>query len=417
MFKCSECGAEYETKPDYCECGNDSFEEIKQEPTPIKEPIPKKIEKKVELETKKETLQVNNIQGFRQQTTKTEIKKNINPISLVIFLLCIILSFIVVFFVGNPKEETATENGKKEEITPKNLDIPALSSFWNNSTVGIVSDNAKKEEPKTQPVSEPKPQEQPKVIIQPQIIYVHDAPAAQKTPQKTTPKTTTTQTKKTTTTPTKTTTTTSKPATTSKTNTTQNTTKPTTQNTTNKPQSTYNPFEGLISKGQSSSTTTNSTTKPQTTTQTNTNKPTTATTSNSTANQNTSKPTTQAPKPTTTTTTPTQQTVTLPKIDPAAAKVELANYKISLRNTIGRKIDFARVVGDGDCAITFKINSSGKLTNRAFAKQSSNITLNDAVYAAMMATPSFSAPPSAYNNETLRLTVKFQNGNFEINLN
>ena len=28
MFKCSECGQEFEIKPDYCDCGNDIFEEV-----------------------------------------------------------------------------------------------------------------------------------------------------------------------------------------------------------------------------------------------------------------------------------------------------------------------------------------------------------------------------------------------------
>ena len=28
MYKCKECGTEYEIKPDYCDCGNDTFEEI-----------------------------------------------------------------------------------------------------------------------------------------------------------------------------------------------------------------------------------------------------------------------------------------------------------------------------------------------------------------------------------------------------
>ena len=122
--------------------------------------------------------------------------------------------------------------------------------------------------------------------------------------------------------------------------------------------------------------------------------------------QTTNKPSVLAPSPS-----------SVSKVDSAAAKQELANYKVSLRNTIGKKIDFTKVVGDGDCAVTFKIASNGKLTNRAFSKQSSNITLNDAVYAAMMSTPSFNAPPSAYNNETLKLSVKFYNGNFTINLN
>ena len=26
MYKCKECGSEYEDKPDYCDCGNDEFE-------------------------------------------------------------------------------------------------------------------------------------------------------------------------------------------------------------------------------------------------------------------------------------------------------------------------------------------------------------------------------------------------------
>ena len=28
MYKCKECGAKYEIKPEYCECGNDSFVKV-----------------------------------------------------------------------------------------------------------------------------------------------------------------------------------------------------------------------------------------------------------------------------------------------------------------------------------------------------------------------------------------------------
>ena len=87
-----------------------------------------------------------------------------------------------------------------------------------------------------------------------------------------------------------------------------------------------------------------------------------------------------------------------------------------MRNAIGRKINFANVVGDGSCSITFTINSSGKLTNRKFSQQSSNITLNDAVYNAMLATSSYNPPPEGYKNETLTFYVKIYNGNFEITL-
>jgi len=113
------------------------------------------------------------------------------------------------------------------------------------------------------------------------------------------------------------------------------------------------------------------------------------------------------------------QTTLRPKatIDTQALQKELSNYKVGLRNTIGRKIDFANVIGDGDCAISFNIASNGKLINRKFTKQSSNITLNDAVYKAVMATPSYNPPPSGYNNETMNLRIRFYNGNFDVTLN
>ena len=50
MFKCKECGTEYETKPDYCDCGNNTFEEIISTPK-VKQDIsqitPKPIIKKI----------------------------------------------------------------------------------------------------------------------------------------------------------------------------------------------------------------------------------------------------------------------------------------------------------------------------------------------------------------------------------
>ena len=97
-------------------------------------------------------------------------------------------------------------------------------------------------------------------------------------------------------------------------------------------------------------------------------------------------------------------------------KQELISYKANLRNTIARKIDFTKVIGDGSCTVSFKIDLTGKLIKRSFTKQSSNNTLNDAVYNAVMATPSFNPPPDAYNNEILNLNIKFYNGNFEISL-
>ena len=111
------------------------------------------------------------------------------------------------------------------------------------------------------------------------------------------------------------------------------------------------------------------------------------------------------------------QTVQKSAANAAAQKQALLNYKIALRNKIASNINFGRIVGDGSCTISFKISSSGALTNRQFAKLSSNDSLNDAVYNGVMQTPAYNPPPSGYKNETLRLTVKMYGGNFEVDLN
>ncbi len=378
MYKCTECGNEYETKPDYCDCGNDSFTVIKETPKPEQTKTDAKPRQEIKV-----------VKPKIQETAKPKTKHISDPISPIIFTFCVILSLIIIFFIGNPKDKPQTKT-----TTPKAAEniqnIPSLDSFWNNSTEGIVSDNTQ--------TSAPEPQPQPqKPIIQKQIIYVHDAPAPaikqtaqpKQTIKPAAPKQQTSNIQKQT--PVKA----SVPAQTQ-----QKTSQPKTQ----QPQ-TNSSLSALTNRIQQNITY-NQQTKPTApiTQQT--------PTSNSVTAQNRQTPAT-----------PTKQTVSAPQPstvsqkNSVAAKQELSNYKIALRNTIGRKIDFTKVVGDGNCTVSFKIASNGKLTNRAFTKQSSNITLNDAVYAAMMATPSFNTPPSAYNNETLTLYVKFYNGNFTINLN
>ena len=66
MFRCKECGTEFDVKPDYCDCGNDTFDEIveqiesvelpKEEPTlpKLENNNPFKFEQKVAKEVVRE---------------------------------------------------------------------------------------------------------------------------------------------------------------------------------------------------------------------------------------------------------------------------------------------------------------------------------------------------------------------------
>lgn len=100
MYKCSDCGAEYKVKPDYCDCGNDNFIEIKEE--------------------------------------KKEFKlKPVNVDSSIWVLVgCLILSLLVIMFFANPKQqdETSTRQVVKQVSEKK---IPDIETFWDNTPVKV----------------------------------------------------------------------------------------------------------------------------------------------------------------------------------------------------------------------------------------------------------------------------------------
>ena len=130
MYKCSECGFEYKVKPDYCDCGNDSFEEII-----------------TEAECNNESKEIKSV------LQESLLKRNLP--SILFLICCIILSFVILFFIGNPKDVPMEQKNIKEE---KNINIPDIDKIWND------------EKPKYIP---PKKVEQPQEeAIQPKITKV-----------------------------------------------------------------------------------------------------------------------------------------------------------------------------------------------------------------------------------------------------
>ena len=367
MYKCKECGAQYEEKPDYCNCGNDEFDLVQEQkeiantksvdnikPEDNANKVKKVAPQPAQPKTKSFTPPPQNRTYEEQYPVLNRFINSIEPISTAVFIMCILLSLYVIFFAWNPstvdeKQEVKSEQNKT--ITS----IPPIDKFWNNEAPVVKQEEPKKTEPVENIIKQIIPVQTQKKI-EPQKIV------------KTQQNTTTVSKNKTT------------PTTKSKTTTTATSTAKIQTNTNAQIQAQKAAEEAARKKA---------------------------------AQERAAAEAAQLKK--------LQQEQAKKAAEQKAKQTELAkqefiNYKAQLRNTIGRKIDFTKVIGDGSCTVAFKIDSNGKLTNRSFAKQSSNNTLNDAVYNAVMATPNFTPPPSGYNNEILNLNIKFYNGNFEISL-
>ena len=167
MYRCKECGAEFEEKPDYCDCGNDEFEEFGIEKN-LEQQVQKTDNNKSDnagqvspdksFEQNKpmpaSSMRFSNAETISEKQTFSErypefsrFKKNLDPISLIIFCGCILLSLYIVFFAWNPKDVNIVEETKQEIYTPK--DIPSIDKFWNNALPVV-----KTEQPKPQPKQE-----------------------------------------------------------------------------------------------------------------------------------------------------------------------------------------------------------------------------------------------------------------------
>lgn len=159
MFRCKECQTEYEIKPDYCDCGNDTFDEIidnVQEIKPEKEKSKIKERKEIEdepqikqtREKREENIQIKEQISTIQNEIKQKQQLNISVFAWIVFAICIILSLVIIFL---PYKKTEA-NVKQEENKPiQEQAIPNINSFWDNSAPkNIVQNEEKTEENATQ---------------------------------------------------------------------------------------------------------------------------------------------------------------------------------------------------------------------------------------------------------------------------
>ena len=347
MYKCSECGKIFlNQKPDYCDCGNDTFVYIPDVNQGTHNPAPNQ-----------QSVNSNNY-SYRPAVRHAAARRFDNK-SLIIFTICILFSFVFLFFIGNGSDKQEQQESNPVNKKALNTKIPTIDEIWIERKIAQTS-------PKTVETRQTK-----QAPIVSKVIDTYNNVKNQiVTPVK-------------------------------------------------KSAVVYKPSYTPVKKTSSSQVKKSNTSQTK---KTSTTKKTTSTAAPKTAAKKSATVKTQTPVKTA----PVQQTKTVskpalksaskPVVNTAAMQQEYANYKIGLRNKIASNIDFAAVVGDGSCVVSFKLDASGNLINRAFSQQSINDSLNDAVYSAMMNTPTYKTPPAGYKNQTLRLSVKMTGGNFEVNL-
>lgn len=120
MYRCTECYTEYTELPEYCDCGNDTFEEVVEEvyeeEEEYSEPEPRPARPK--RKPSKEEL---------EEMRKEELEKKKSLIAAgVILFLC-----IVVFFM--PPHAKKKMDVVKEKVAKENVQLPGVNSFWDNT--------------------------------------------------------------------------------------------------------------------------------------------------------------------------------------------------------------------------------------------------------------------------------------------
>ena len=154
MFRCTDCLKEYETHPGYCECGNDSFEEIIEAGYTTQQLAQQAYDEYDEYdeggayveettyaddgyeeEYEEPAPQVPKLK--RTKSKKSKKKKEIttfDKVGIGVFVVCIILSLLSFIFIGSDKLSKAGGNSKGKVLLNKDYTIPNdINKIWDNT--------------------------------------------------------------------------------------------------------------------------------------------------------------------------------------------------------------------------------------------------------------------------------------------
>lgn len=132
MYKCTDCDKLYEIKPEYCECGNNIFEEIVPAPRSAVSVNQAALQEKSlsPAKTRKKSF-------YEQYPGIKRFVDSLDVVSATFFVICIILSVLALVFI-NPAPDTS---GKEEHKTVKQStkNIPDIEKLWNDTAPAPVS--------------------------------------------------------------------------------------------------------------------------------------------------------------------------------------------------------------------------------------------------------------------------------------
>ncbi len=117
MYRCTECYTEYAECPDFCDCGNDTFEEFFEEE--YYEPEP-------EVHTPKPKKKLTPEEAEELRVEQLEKKKSLITAGVVLFLA------ILIIFVFPPHKKKKMEK-VKQKVAMEQVKIPSVDTFWDST--------------------------------------------------------------------------------------------------------------------------------------------------------------------------------------------------------------------------------------------------------------------------------------------
>ncbi len=127
MYRCLECNAVYNVKPDYCECGNDTFEEAVTSASPQYQQMQLQPQVQPQQQQYYQEQQVAQVKPKKPMTTQEMISK-------AIFAICIILSIFAWVFIGKDsasvKKPPVTYDETGNVVSVK---IPNINEVWDST--------------------------------------------------------------------------------------------------------------------------------------------------------------------------------------------------------------------------------------------------------------------------------------------